>query len=191
MRNMIIILNLLFSAAVVTQAQETQTQVKSPKSYWELEADPVAYALNGFSVHAVRVQDRMRFDLGVFGLQVPESFNANKGFEVYSRGAGLKVNYLLNSKETWFAGAGFGYLNNTIRQRESSLTQVQHTIGTGVHVGYRIYLFRNFNYGKIYLTPWISMDYNKALKPVQFNGETYKTVPLSFFPTVHIGYRFK
>ena len=43
---------------------------------WETEADPIAYALNGFSLHVARElpDGRDRLQVGVFGADVPAAF---------------------------------------------------------------------------------------------------------------------
>ncbi len=44
----------------------------------EVEADPVAYALNGFSLHAAKVMGATRLSVGAFGIDVPPRSMATK-----------------------------------------------------------------------------------------------------------------
>ncbi|HNV27502.1 MAG TPA: autotransporter domain-containing protein [Cyclobacteriaceae bacterium] len=159
----------------------------------EMEIDPIAYVLKGYSLHGIYVKDRIRTDLGVFGIMQPEGYGGNDGFQVRSQGFGLKVNYLLNEKETWFGGIGTGYTNNTIKLKESSETQKQNAVSMGVHLGYRWFAFKNTDnaWKNLYIAPWFSVDYNHPLKEVNFIGGEYKQKAISFFPTIHIGYKLK
>ena len=157
----------------------------------ELEVDPIAYILNGYSLHVIYVKNKIRTDLGVFGILQPEGFGGNKGFIVKTQGTGLKVNYLLNKTQTWFAGVGLGYSGNNIEVQETKESQTQKLLGVGIHVGYRWYPVRKSEkaYKNIYLAPWSSIDYNMVLNDVNFENHQYKQKPISFFPTLHIGYK--
>jgi hypothetical protein len=95
-----------------------QVHAQSHFNYFEVEADPIAYILNGYSLHGVFVSHRIRTDLGVFGIQQPEGYGGNRGFQVYSKGVGMKVNYLLGNKHKWFSGLGFGYSHNNVQHLE-------------------------------------------------------------------------
>lgn len=158
----------------------------------ELEIDPIAYALKGYSVHLIHVQNRWRKDLGVFAIQQPEGYGPNVGYKVYSAGVGAKLNYLLNKKETWFAGIGGGYVENNIKHIVSAQTAVQKLVSFGVHAGYRWSPFRNSGsaFKGLYIAPWASLDYNHTLNAVRFDAGPYKQAKLSVFPTVHLGYKF-
>lgn len=185
----LIMLTLMVSLNIFAQIKSDSIPTKKHK--WEIETDPIAFALNGYSAHGIYLYKRIRFDFGVFGISQPESYTGNKGFDVNSVGVGLKVNYLLNRRENWFAGVGTGYGKNQILHRESNQRQNQQIISWGVHTGYRLYLFKKIEKGKIYLTPWVSFDYNIPLNKVVFTQTTYKTNSFSIFPTIHLGYRFK
>lgn len=168
-----------------------QTGIDNKKSHWELEVDPIAYALNGFSVHGIYQRKMTRFDLGVFGIKQPEGFSGNKGFAINSMGAGMKVNCLLNKNENWFAGVGAGYLKNDIQYRATGERKQQEVLGLGIHAGYRFYVLRKIKAGRFYVAPWMSIDYNIPMNEVAFEKASYKTSPLTIFPTIHIGYRFR
>lgn len=158
----------------------------------ELEIDPIAYALKGYSVHLIHVQNRWRKDLGVFAIQQPQGYGPNSGYSIFSAGVGAKLNYLLNKKETWFAGIGGGYVENNIRQIATEQTAVQKLLSIGVHAGYRWSPFRNSKsvFRGLYLAPWASLDYNHALNAVKWDKSSYQQARFSVFPTVHLGYKF-
>lgn len=166
-------------------------QEKPNVNRFELEIDPIAYILKGYSFHGIYVHNKIRTDLGVFGILQPEGFGGNDGFQVKTQGVGVKMNYLLNKSESWFAGVGFGYANNNIELIETSESQSQKTLGIGIHLGYRWFpLIKSEKFYKnLYLAPWCSIDYNWALNDVNFVNHPYKQKPVSFFPTIHIGYK--
>ncbi len=159
----------------------------------EVEIDPIAYALKGYSIHGIYTKNKIRTDLGFFGIMQPEGYGGNDGFQVKSQGFGLKLNYLLNENKTWYAGIGTGYSNNIIKLKENSETHEQKMVSVGVHVGYRWFAFKKVDnvWKNLYLTPWFSIDYNKPLKEVNFSRTEYNQKAISIFPTVHIGYKFK
>lgn len=177
----------LVGTALYSFAQETKTE-----SRYEIEIDPVAYALKGYSLHGIYVHNRIRTDLGVFGIVQPQEYSGNKGFEVKTKGVGLKVNYLLNQKQTWFSGIGLGYSNNNIRLLKAIETQSEKIVSVGFHLGYRWFMFKNTGntFKNLYLAPWFSIDYNRPLNRVYFENQNYKQRAVSFFPTLHIGYKF-
>lgn len=157
---------------------------------FEVEVDPIAYALRGYSVHGIITHNKWRVDAGIFGAAQPEAYNGNKGFEVYSEGIGVKLNRLLNKKGTWFAGIGSGYAVNNVKHMESNRESAEHVVSIGVHTGYRFFLLKNTALKNLYITPWVSFDYNMPVKDAAFTGNSYHTNSFSVFPTVHIGYRF-
>jgi hypothetical protein len=159
---------------------------------FEAEVDPIAYALKGYSLHGIYVKNHFRTDLGVFGIEQPEGYSGNKGYKVKSDGVGLKVNYLLDKKEHWFSGLGVGYANNKIVQEETQQSARQGVVSVGAHIGYRWFLLgkKENAWHNLYLTPWMSVDYNMPLQSVKFESEGYSQKAFSIFPTVHIGYRF-
>jgi hypothetical protein len=62
---------------------------------WEAEADPTAYALEGFSVdlgHPI-LGERLRVRLGAFGAKTPEWVHGNSGFTENSQRLSFKFDY--------------------------------------------------------------------------------------------------
>ena len=155
----------------------------------EIEVDPIAYALKGYSLHLVYPQETTRFDVGVFAIELPEdSDNAN--FDVYFQGYGLKWDYFGKDPDGLFAGiqasvveAQFTYNNSSSLYHEESTSRTVNNYG--VRIGYR------FGFGNAFVSPWISVDYNEISgEDVKFGDETYQQKTVTFFPTVHLGYRF-
>lgn len=174
------------AALSITAANAQDTR----KTRFEAEIDPIAYALKGYSVHGIVVHNRWRADVGIFAITQPEGYTGNKGFEVYTHGAGIKINRLLNKKETWFAGIGGGYGISEIKHTETMQQSAEHTVSVGIHTGYRFFLFKKTAFKNLYITPWCSVDYNMPVKTPDFKGYNYESNSFSIFPTVHIGYKF-
>lgn len=183
----IILAIVLFGTTMFSYSQELEKH-----SRLEIEIDPIAYILQGYSFHGIFAYNRLRTDLGVFAIVQPEGFTGNKGFQVNTNGFGLKVNYLLNEKQTWYTGIGFGYSNNNIKQLKTDKTQSESVFGFGLHLGYRWFMFKNVSnkFRSLYLSPWFSIDYNFPLNSIYFDGDDYTQKAITFFPTIHIGYKF-
>ncbi len=180
---------ILLFALIGSQAM-AQTDALAIKKTWEIEVDPLAYLLNGYSVHGVYNHDHLRFDLGVFGIEQPASLTGKKDFKVMTRGYGLKVNYLIKRVNGAYAGIDFGYAANEVTARETAEKDTGHNLSAGAHLGYRFFLFprqKNMLNG-FYLTPWAGISYNHVYDKVRLNN--YEEGNLGFFATFHLGYRF-
>jgi hypothetical protein len=60
----------------------------------EVETDPFAFALNGFSLHLASVMGNLRFSVGTFGIDVPRFFHGEDAWSVKMRGVGVKGDLL-------------------------------------------------------------------------------------------------
>lgn len=186
----ILILSFFHGQLQPVRAQEPE-KPRIPTTF-ELEIDPIAYALNGYSVHAIYAPGRFRFDAGVYGIEVPQGMEANEGFTTMHLGFGVKANYLLTGITGLFVGVGGGYSTVEATHNESGTTAIGHTIGAGVHIGYRFFLMKDRSGapGGLYLAPWVGLDRNFHTEEVAFSGMDYTQSDWQVFPTVHIGYRF-
>jgi hypothetical protein len=166
-------------AAIFALTPPAQAQV-------ELEADPLAYALNGFSLHTAKVLGTWRLSVGTFGIEIPRSFHGNEGWSSSMRGAGLKWDYLGASVDGWFVGADAGYMRTSYSLDLARETVKRNVIGAGVRGGYRLPLGTT----GFYLSPWIGVSYNFDGGDVLVGTERFDRSPVTVFPTVHIGWRF-
>lgn len=165
-----------FLGPVTTQAQ------------WEVESDPTAYALNGFSAHVGHpvFDGRLRLQVGAFGAETPEWIHANSGFTEDSRGGTFKIDFFpLRPLSGLFVGADSNYSQVRYELEETHERTYRNMVGLGPRVGYR------FNVGKhLYLSPWASLDYQFNAKDVSISGKTFHEKKYSLFPAVHVGWRF-
>lgn len=184
MKKMIVVLVLGFTQAWAQQ------EVKGRKV--ELEIDPIAYALKGYSFHGIFAPQRWRFDLGIYGIQQPEFFHGNKGFDVYTYGVGTKAMYVLKGLQGFYVGLGSGYSVTEATQQSTGIKKQEHTMDFGPLIGYRFFLMKDKegNPKGLYISPWVSVGYNYHFDRIEFEGVDYKSSDWTVFPTIHIGYRF-
>jgi hypothetical protein len=183
---------LLAAAFVASLLGSSSAQEKVFKNSWEIEVDPIAYALDGHSLHVIYHTGRWRFDAGSYGIKVPEGLQANKGYRLRNEGFGVKANYLLQGLNGFYTGIGIGYSDLEATFKETGEKKKGNSIGAGVNVGYRVFINKEKegNRKGLYLTPWVGINYNFYPKEIEFSNREYKQEAVEFFPTVHIGYRF-
>ena len=151
----------------------------------ELETDPVALFLKGGSGHVALAFDHVRFNLGVFGAQVPKFFHGNDGWTQSSLGVSAKFDYFGSDVRGLFAGLEL----NVARSRFTLDETGQHVRGLDVSVGPRIgYRFAVTDH--LYITPWVGVSYSLYQDEAVIDGREFELSPFGFFPTVHLGYRF-
>jgi hypothetical protein len=155
---------------------------------WEAEADPTAYALKGFSVHAGHPigDGRSRLQFGAFGAETPVWIHGNHGFTEYSRGVTVKVDYFpVRPLGGLFVGVDSNYSRVRYELDKTHERTYRNIAGLGPRVGYR------FNIGKsLYVSPWVSVDYQCNAGNVRISGQIFHQARYSVFPAVHLGWKF-
>jgi hypothetical protein len=151
----------------------------------DIEIDPIAYALDGFSLHLGMGTGRYRLDLGAFGLELPEAIHGQRDFRSSFAGYGAKFDVFLHD-DGWGPFMGFegGFTTITIVDTLSSRSAEDRAVSGGVRAGWRIQLPSDF-----YVTPWVGVGYRFS-EDAQIAGRTYQNNPITVFPTFHLGYRF-
>ena len=153
----------------------------------DVELDPTAYGLDGDSVHVGVGVDRFRLDVGSFAERLPQVFHGHDGFDVSFSGWGVKIQAFLTAEpHGWFAGIDGGVLRVLAQRHGTDLAQVERQVSLGIHLGYRFELPAHF-----YVTPWIGVGYGFGARDITLDGATYHADPVSVFPAVHLGYRFR
>lgn len=163
----------LFIVATPAQAQ------------WDVESDPVAFALKGYSAHLGYRFDVFRVSIGTFGADIPEVFHGNEGWSARATGVGAKIEW---------AGTGRGLFAgieaNRSRTRFTLLETAERTArsgsSSGVRVGYRI----EFGRAGLYVAPWLGLLYSFGERGVTVADRTFDEKAVLLFPTVHVGWRF-
>jgi hypothetical protein len=152
----------------------------------QVEVDPFAYALSGFSLHIAKVFDATRLSVGTFGIDVPEHFHGNDDWSSTMRGVGVKWDYLGLNPDGFFTGLDAGYMRMSYGLDESGAQEKRNVIGAGVRAGYRLPLGGH----GFYLAPWLSMSYNFDGEEVAIGDAEFSRNPVTVFPTLHLGWRF-
>lgn len=177
-----IIITFLISNFCISTAF-TQTRNNSG---FDIDVDPIAYTLNGFSVHGGYINGAYRFDIGFFGIDLPEWLHGNKEFEASFVGAGWKVDrFFKNLPEGLFAGieGNISRMNVTHIKSDQDQDHIGYTLG--IRSGYRW----NTGLGKLFLTPWVGLGYNLNAKDITIDGNTFEASPLQPFLTLHLGWK--
>ncbi len=171
------IVTALFKTLIITLFSLSLCQAQ-----FEVEVDPLAYILKGFSLHGIYLLDETKIDIGVFGLELPEDSD-NKSYTVYFKGAGFKYDWYGSSLNGFFTGIQGSIA--TVDFTNASQNKNRIVTSTGVRTGYR------WSWGHFFVTPWVSVDYNHNWgTEVEIQGTKYKHTPISLFPTIHLGYHF-
>lgn len=158
---------------------------------FEIEADPIAYILNGYSFHVGYTLGHVRFDAGVFGIKQPKFAMENNRFSVRSSGFGIKADYLFRASKGFFLGLQSDYGTDKIGLKGSPIKQESESLMLGVRTGYRFMFGKKENrYKGLYLVPWVALINTLDPAVVTQNDQRYEQKKWSVFPTVHLGYRF-
>lgn len=166
------------------EADGTSTIPSRSGLAWDIEVDPIAYALDGHSFHIGIGWDHLRLDLGAFGLGLPEAVHGNEGFEASFRGFGAKLDvFPWASQRGAFFGVQAGVATITVRDMATSLSADDTTIDFSLRAGYRFELGSRF-----FVSPWIGVGYAKG-EDIDVGDATWEHNPLVIFPTIHVGYR--
>src|SRR5262249_42230115 len=121
----------------------------------DVEVDPTAYVLSGYSVHVGVGWTRLRVDLGAFAIAVPRFVHGNDGFSSSVDGLGVKLQYFPFAEEHGgFVGVDAGFNRQLIRLDGTDLAAREEQLSLGAHVGWRFEIGPSF-----YATPWIGLSY--------------------------------
>ena len=154
------------------------------KLSFEIEVDPIAYMLKGYSLHGIYILEQTKIDLGIFGLELP-STSPNKEFTVTFKGFGFKYDYFGNSIEGFFTGiqASMAWVDVSLNNSSAEASRTVYNLG--IRSGYR------WSWGHFFVSPWMSVDYNILPEDnINLEGKKYEHQPFTIFPTVHLGYSF-
>ena len=176
---------LLLASAGIAQAQSAGEAPGEASVGFDVEIDPLAYALEGHSLHVGVWLGRVRLDLGSFGLVVPTFAHGNDNFEVSFSGYGTKADlYFNDDRDGVYLGVQLGVSRVTTRRVALDLAEVHMQSEASGRIGYRWLSKSGF-----YVTPWVGVGYTFGAKDVALGGEVLEGNPLLIFPTVHLGYQ--
>jgi len=151
----------------------------------EVDGDPAAFFVDGFSLHVAVVGAWRRIDFGVFSIDEPAFLHGNDGWSTELRGWGMNWEFLGGLGAGFFAGVGATFAIRTYRLDGSDLSVERHQLLVGPHIGWRFQLGRH-----LYLSPWLAVQYAYRGDEVTLAGERFDDRPYVIFPTVYLGWRF-
>ena len=155
----------------------------------EIEVDPIAYALSGYSGHIGYVLAEFKFDFGAakekFSDSATKAFLGNQGFSSQFESVGAKLDFVGATQTGLHMGLQWDRSRWTYTAT-SSQTSANNTVQTvGPRIGYRI------GPGRFYLDPWIAfLAVASGRSHVAVGTQTYQPQKFVIFPTVHLGIRF-
>lgn len=177
-----IALGILTSSISIMAA--TPTMAVASSLQWDVEVDPIAYALDGYSLHVGLSPNFGRLDLGLFAMRLPDEVVGNENFEASFRGAGLKWDFSPISSQGLFLGIDGGWSEQRFVHLPTDREIIRHEYGYGVRTGYRMI------FSSLTVTPWLGISYNPKSDDVVVGDDILKRQKWVPFPTVHIGYMF-
>jgi hypothetical protein len=179
-------MKLLSSFVLVVVLALSTEAAASPGLRGDVEIDPTAYALAGYSLHVGVAHGHLRFDLGNFAMALPQVVHGDDGFDVAFDGFGAKVQYFRRGDQRgWFAGVDGGVVRVRARRQGTDLAVTDRQVQLGVQAGYRFALPAGF-----YASTWLGVGHAFSADDVTLAGATYEAMSLTVFPAVHLGYRF-
>jgi hypothetical protein len=171
------------------------TSTNAQASNFEVELDPLAYALGGVSGHIAYVFKNERIQIGYAQLTVPTAIQSNDGLtESFVAFPSIKWDYFFGRDDAsrgFFAGPTIDYLF-TKYQKDTEEVKASK-LNLGIRGGYKINLFKRKKYlSGLYLTPWLGLSYNALTQnsDIELGDKIYSTKPLTVFPTFHLGWSF-
>ncbi|MNX90853.1 hypothetical protein D3C86_1229180 [compost metagenome] len=157
----------------------------------EIEIDPIAYILRGYSFHAGYNVGNIRFDAGFFAIKQPSFFISDERFSIYTRGAGLKADYFFKQNRGLFFGLQSDYVIDRITLNETGQKLPVDYFTAGLRTGYRFSFGKEENQHRgFYVVPWVAFIYSVNAPKAVFESAVFESTSWSIFPTVHVGWRF-
>ncbi len=136
-------------ALTTITAASAQAQDRSPTAaaapaaqpsrlHLDVEIDPTAYILRGYSLHVGIGWRRLRVDLGAYAMAMPEFMHGNPDFDVSFHGFGVKAQlFPLAEQRGLFVGIDTGLARPLVQRRETDLARCGLQVSVGAHVGWR------------------------------------------------------
>jgi len=179
MKNLLTIITTIIIVTVVPIKSYADTD-------YYVESDPFAFALSGHSIHIGVESDHYRFQAGMFGATLPDSFKDNANFNVDQSGYGVKFDVFSQKDGGAFVGIEYGMTEINFKHASSNAKTQRDSNLLGVRVGYKYRINKTF-----YVMPWMGVDRNISdTSTIKLAGEDYNIQKWFIFPTMHLGMQF-
>jgi len=153
----------------------------------DLEVEPLAYAFGGAGGHVAVQAGTWKYEVEVFGLEIPESLHGNDGFTASPLGTELHVErFFDDGPGGFYVGPEAGIVQLDVTHRASG-TSEQHTrYSIGVRGGYQWYP----GLGNLYVSPVVGVSYTLNADAIEIAGDSFSSAPVGPWGTVGIGWSF-
>jgi hypothetical protein len=159
----------------------------SPSPSFDVEVDPIDFALGGYRIHGGYIHGNMRYDLGVLSVEIPKSIHGNDPFDYGISGVVARIDYLFDSYPKWFAGIEGTWMKSVYTHTRTNASETRRPFLLAARLGYRFVFFNHLT-----VTPWVGLGalLNKGNDYVVIEGDKFEVSTISVFPTVHAGWAF-
>lgn len=177
--------SLLTIAFLLTFAGPAHAQTEA--RHVDLEVEPLAYTFGGAGGHVALQDGAWKYEVEVFGLEIPESLHGNDGFTATPLGVELHVEHFFGDDAGGFyVGPEAGLVQLELHHSPSGITEHNTRYSIGVRGGYQWYT----GLGNLYVSPVIGLSYTLNGEAVDIGGDTFESAPLGPWGTVGIGWSF-
>lgn len=188
----IVLLTIIGTTSTTIFAQEKSVDNKTTFS---IETDPSTFLFKGYAFH-IRIKPKNSRHLvigaGAYAIDIPD-FLVNLNADNKDKGWNVRINsaislfgeyYFKEANKKWFVGLQTGVqkyknTNGNIANTENKYSNLLIMPS----VGYNWQPFKN----GLYIKPWLGIGYTTKISG---DSSTYKISPITYFPTVHVGYTF-
>ena len=165
----------------------TRAHAQSQEKRFDIGVEPVAYLMDGASLHAGYHLGSWRISAEWFQLQPPESIHGNTGFTASQNAVELKVNrYFRPDAAGFFVSAETGLNRQQVTHRATGESRDRLLYVAGARTGYRW----NTGLGNLYVTPLAGLVFKPAADDIELAGETFESKSLQPYGTVNFGWTF-
>ena len=149
--------------------------------------EPLAYAFGGAGGHIGLQVGDWKYEVEVFGLEVPQSLHGNDNFTASPLGVGFHFERLFGSDPGGFyAGPEVGVVRLDLTHDASGTSEHHARYSVGGRGGYTWYP----GLGNLYVSPVVGVSYTLNGEDMTVGGDTFESAPVSLWGTVGIGWIF-
>lgn len=176
-----------FVAAVLLLASAGPAQAQQAPRHLDLEVEPLAYAFGGAGGHVAVQAGNWKYEVEVFGLEIPESLHGNDGFEASPLGVELHFErYFGDGPGGFYVGPEAGIVQLDVTHRASGTSEQRVRYSVGVRGGYQWYP----GLGNLYISPVVGVSYTLNSEAITIGEDTFEAAPVGPWGTVGIGWSF-
>lgn len=167
----------------VSGPAQGQTDVR----HVDLEIEPLAYTFGGAGGHVALQNGAWKYEIEVFGLEIPQSLHGNTRFTARPTGFELHFERFFGERVGGFyLGPEVGLVRLRLNHSPSGRTEYRTRYSVGLRGGYQWYT----GLGNIYVSPVVGLSYTLNGEAIEIGGDTFESAPLGPWGTVGLGWSF-